>query len=501
MSKRKLFAVLAIVLLVAAFGITLFSMDRSEDEGNIAEKIMKTCPRYKIDVDFDPDSKRIVAHQELTIVNNKQNAFEELYFHLYPNAFKAPDEVPFTGEYMSLAYPEGFAPGYINIKKVTVGASEAKYRVDGTILEVKLAKALKPDAKLTLTIEFEVQIPPSRGNFGYGDVTFNMGNWYPVLAVYDENGWHKDPYYNIGDPFYSEVGLYEVNIRAPKDYTVAASGSLIEKREERGKVIWSFSTGLVRDFAWVASKEFESKEANVGKTKVTSYYIKGAEEYGQKALEYGKDAIAFFNQSFGEYPYEDYRIVASNFIFAGMEHPNIVMISDEFYGPGMYLEYLEYTVVHETAHQWWYGLVGNNQIEEAWLDEALTEYSTLLYFEHYYGKKVGQEVYEKFALTPYKYFEKTISLGPIGRHLSEFSGWDDYSATVYNRGAIMLKDLEARMGKVKLLEALKLYFRQHVYENASGEDFIRALNQVTGTDWSDYVYRWLKTTEILENAA
>lgn len=498
MKKRKLIIILSFILIVAALSFSFFRRGYKDDTGKTAEIIMKTCPNYKIDVDFNPEAKRLAALQKVTIVNNKTKEFQELYFHLYPNAFKMPDEVPFPREDMSRAYPEGFAPGYINIKKIMLESDEADYEIDDIILKVSLNEPFKPKQKLTLTFDFEVQIPPSHGRFGYGQNTYNIANWYPILAVYDENGWHKEPYFSVGDPFYSEVGLYEVNIKAPKGYTIAASGSLKQKCEEGGQVIWSFSTGLVRDFAWIASVNFETKEANVGNTKVTSYYIKGKEEYGRSALEYGKKAIACFNEHFGNYPYNNYSIVAADFYIGGMEYPNLVMIGDEFYGPGGFLEYV---VVHETAHQWWYGLVGNNQIEEAWLDEALAEYSTLLYYEHYYGKRAGQSIYEQLILNSYRLYEASTTPGPTLRHLSDFTDWTDYSATVYYKGAIMLKDLEGRLGKYKLLEALKFYFKQNIYKNATGEDFIKALNQVTGGDWTDYIFNWLKGSKTLDNAA
>lgn len=501
MKKRRIVIILSLILLAAAYSFFVLRSESDVDTGKTADIIANTCPRYKIDVDFDPEAKKLTAFQEVAIVNSKAEEFESLYFHIYPNAFKNADKVPFADEDISYAYPEGFAPGYINIKKVTAGTREVEFNIEDTILEIKLETALKPKEEISLTFEFEVQIPPAIGNFGYGENTYNIAQWYPILAVYDEKGWHKDPYYGIGDPFYSEVAQYEVKIKAPKEYTIAASGSLDEKHEENGRVAWSFKTGLIRDFAWSASASFETREATVGKSKVISYYIKGKEEYGQKALEFGKNALSFFNEYFGEYPYENYSIVAADFIFSGMEYPNLVIVNEEFYEQGMYLDYLEYTIVHETAHQWWYGLVGNNQIEEAWLDEALTEYSTVLYYEHYYGKAVAQDIYERFTLAPYRYFETSMSLGPIKRLLSEFENWDDYSATVYNRGAIMLKDIEARMGKEKLREALKFYFEQNIYDNATAEDFISALNRVTGTDWTDYVNEWLETTEILESAA
>ena len=483
------------VVLILSFFIKDFSRKAPM---RTAEKFVKTCPRYKIDVVFYPETKRITALQEVTIVNDKTDSFQELYFHLYPNAFKTSDTVPFPREEMNRAYPEGFAPGYINIKEVLVKSERADYEIEDTILKVSLKRPFKPKEKLTLTFEYDVQIPPSCGRFGHGKNTFNIANWYPILAVYDEKGWHTEPYYSVGDPFYSEVGLYQVNIKAPKQYTIAASGSLKEKVEQGDVVTWSFTTGLVRDFAWIASANFETAEAKVGKTKVTSYYIKGKEEYGQKALEFAKKAISCFNEYFGDYPYDDYSVVAADFYIGGMEYPNLVMIGDEFYGPG---DFLEYVVVHETAHQWWYGLVGNNQIEEAWLDEALTEYSTLLYYEHYYGKRAGRSVYEKVILNPYRLYEISMTPGPTLRHLSDFKDWTDYSAAVYNRGAIMLKDLESRVGRGKLHEALKLYFKDNLYKNATREDFIKALNRVTGVDWTDYIHNWLTATEALDTAA
>lgn len=498
LKRRKLTIIFGFVLIALVLSFSFFKSRYTDDADKAAAKIIETCSRYNIDVTFYPEEKKVTALEKVTITNNSADDLQELYFHLYPNAFKTSDEVPFPREEISRAYPEGFAPGYINIKKVIVDSNQVDYEIDDTILKVKLDKAFKPKQKLTLTFEFETQIPPSRGRFGYGQNTYNIANWYPILAVYDEKGWHKEPYYSMGDPFYSEVGLYEVNIKAPKEYTIAASGSLNQKRQENGQVIWSFATGLVRDFAWIASANFETKEADVGNTKVKSYYIKGNEKYGQKALEYGKNAISFFNEHFGDYPYSDYSIVAANFFIGGMEYPNLVIIGDELYGPG---EFLEYVVVHETAHQWWYGLVGNNQIDEAWLDEALAEYSTLIYYEHYYGKRVGQSIYEQLILNSYRFYEASTTPGPILRHLSDFTDWMDYSATVYNKGAIMLKDLEARIGKYKLHEALKLYFKQNIYKNATGEDFIKALNHVTGTDWTDYIYSWLKGTETLDKAA
>ena len=495
--KKKLVILLGIVLLVMGLGFVFLQSRYRESERKRAQEITKTCPRYEMDVTFDPEEKKIDILQQIKITNDKSREFTELYFHLYPNAFKTFDQVPFPREEMNRAYPEGFAPGYITINNLLVGSSQVDYEIEDTLLKVKLIEPLKSQRKLVLTLEFEVTIPPSHGRFGYGPNTFNIANWYPILAVYDEKGWHTDPYYNVGDPFYSEVGLYEIHIKAPKDYTIAASGSLQKKREEGNQAIWSFQTGLIRDFTWIAGANFDTSEVSAGNTRIVSYYPKDQEVYGVKALEHAQKALCFFSEYFGEYPYDDYCVVASDFYIGGMEYPNLVMIGSEFYDSG---EFLEYVVVHETAHQWWYGLIGNNQIDEAWLDEALTEYSTILYYQHLYGRKTGQKVYKEAILNPYKLYEATNTPGPMLRPLSEFTNWKDYSATVYYKGAIMLKELEGRIGKGKLQEALRYYFKENLYKNATTTDFIEALNRVTGVDWTDNIYSWLKDSEILDIA-
>jgi hypothetical protein len=496
--KRKFAICLGIVLLAIISSLSFIQRNKREEMQKISQNIMKTCPRYEMDVTFHPEEKKIDVFQTIEITNDKEKELKELYFHLYPNAFKTFDQVPFPRGERERAYPEGFAPGYITLKKLLVESRQINFEIDDTLLKIILEEPLKLGKKQVLTFEYEVVIPPSHGRFGCGQNTFNIANWYPILAVYDEKGWHKDPYYSVGDPFYSEVGLYEVHIKAPKDYTIAASGSLQKKYEEGDQDVWSFNTGLVRDFAWITGTSLDVKEVSAGKTRITSYYPKDKEVYGMQALDHAQNALFFFNDYFGQYPYDEYCVVASDFYIGGMEYPNLVIIGVDFYSPG---EFLEYVVVHETAHQWWYGLVGNNQIEEAWLDEALAEYSTLLYYEYFYGRKTGQKVYEEAIFNPYKLYEVSNTPGPILRPLSDFTDWKDYSAAVYYKGAIMLMDLEGRMGKGKLQEALCYYFKKSLYKNATTADFIKALNHVTGVDWTDYIYNWLECNEILEKVA
>ncbi|MCR4430319.1 MAG: M1 family metallopeptidase [Tepidanaerobacteraceae bacterium] len=496
--KRLMFFAAAVLLLVCSL---VFRMRPDDFSKSAAWRASKDCPRYSLEITFYPDDKRIDGRQSVTVKNTKKVELSELYFHLYPNAFKTPDAAPFPKSEMQLAYPDGFSPGYINIKKVEAASGNLQYEAKDTLLKVVPEKPLKPGQSLKLTMEFDEIIPPSCGRFGYGKNTYNIANWYPILAVYDDNGWNKDPYYAVGDPFYSDAGLYEVKIKAPSEYTIAASGYVADKKQDGSFSIWTFKTGLVRDFAWVASSRFKTASNEVGGVKITSFYLKEDAEYGEKALNYAARAIKFFSDFFGPYPYREYAVASSDFYIGGMEYPNLVMIGRQFYNGG---DMLEYVVVHETAHQWWYGLVGNNEVKEPWLDEALAEFSTVLYYEKVYGRKSGQRIYEDFILNPYIFYEQTHShsLGPVLRPLSEFNGWGEYDAIVYSRGAIMLKQLESIIGEDKFREAMRFYFKQNIYKNATTADFIKAVNKATGADWTDYIYsKMLKSQEPLQKAA
>jgi hypothetical protein len=472
---------------------------RPEDVGRQrAREAAKSCCSYDIVATFDPEGKRVSGTQEISYINNTGAGLSEIFFHLYPNAFKSYDTAPFPRSEMARAYPDGFAPGCISIERVFSGEEELPYEIEDTLLKVILPQPLKSKGRINIGIYFSALLPPSLGRYGYGENTFNLGNWYPILAMHDDTGWQTDPYYEIGDPFYSDAAIYTVSIKAPRGYTIAASGTPGESREEGEDIWWTFHADLVRDFAWVASSKFNVREENIQCSVVSSYYIEGDDLYGERALDYARTALEIFNDYFGEYPYPHFAVAASDFYLGGMEYPNLVMIGRQFYVEG---DLLEYVVVHETAHQWWYGLVGNNEIKEPWLDEALTEYSTMLYYERRYGREHFEEIYEEYILTPYKLYEMTAAPGAINQPLWDFQRWGEYSALVYYRGAIMLMELENVLGKVEMQKALQQYFRSNMYKNATTSDFVDAINRVSGREWGDYIYGELQSGEPLEAAS
>ncbi|MGF7397838.1 M1 family metallopeptidase [Thermoanaerobacterium thermosaccharolyticum] len=447
---------------------------------------------YKMDIKYSDENKTIIGTETVDFINTDDVKLSEIYLHLYPNAFKDKDNVPFTKEEIGLAYPNGFKPGYIEINKITFNKDvPATYSIDkktGEILKILLPKKLEKGDRINFTISFKVQIPPSQGRFGYGKNTVQVTNFYPILSVYDQNGWNNDPYYTLGDPFYSDVSNYSIRLTVPKDIVVASTGVIKSETRNGNDDVVMIDAPNVRDFALVLSPKFKVAEEDVDGIKVKSYYFD--EDVGLKALKYASDAIRFYNSYIGKYPYKQYSVAESDFYMGGMEYPNLVFISKDLYSKDNLFN-LEYVIAHETAHQWWYGAVGNNEVKEAWLDEGLTEYTTIMYIERYYGKATADAVFKSIISGEFYKFSKANKDDAMVKTLGQFKDWNDYTNIVYNKGAMVFSELRGIIGDEKFKEVLNKYYSQYKYKNATTQNLIDVVDSVTGKDTGGFFAEWL----------
>lgn len=446
---------------------------------------------YKIDVDLNEAQKLFTAKQYTTYVNNTEKTLDEVYFHIYPNAFRTLDKAPilFNQEYED---PLSYKGGYIDIVKITINQKEVKYSIleEDTILNIKLDKALLKGEKTVIYFEYIVKFPNAKDRFGYGNRVINCGNWYPIACVYDKDGWNLDPYYKLGDPFYSDIANYKVNITIDQEMIIASSGKVLEEKLSNNRKTYIIEGQLIRDFAWVGSYDFKIKEILVEDTLVKLYYLDENTAMVNHSIEVGKKAIKIFNELFGKYPYGQYSIVMTEFP-SGMEYPGIVFISDEyfFYSAKRILEQI---IVHETAHQWWYGLVGSDQIDEAWLDEGLTTYSEVIYIKKSQGKDAAEKYFIDNIKTGYDYGVKYLGRDQIvNKPLKEFISWNDYGVLVYTKGAMFINVIEKDFGEEVLYEILRTYFNKYKFYNATTEDFVNICEEVTKMSFDDLVKSWL----------
>lgn len=503
--KRNLLLVLVIVLSLV-FSACDESTDNTESVSTRNYKTLLVDDYNKLDIDkineydidivFNPEDKTYTGKQNVRFVNNENVELDRVYFHLYPNAFRSKETAPFLFDSFNSAYPNGFKPGYIDITKVTLDddkVNNANFVVDETILKIPFKKALKPGESIDIYMEYTVVMPPAQDRFGYGDKTFNFGNWYPVVAVFDETGWNLDKYYTIGDPFYSDTSNYNVTIEAPKEYIIATSGNVLSKKEKKDNIVWDIEAKLMRDFAWVTSKDFIVHEKDVDGTLVKTYFLEENEDVMNYANEAAYNSIKTFNSVFGKYPYGQYSVVATSFP-SGMEYPGIVFIGESAYNLRS-SDWLRVVIIHETGHQWWYSVVGNDEIDEAWLDESLTTYSEVVYFDEVFSESAGENYYTQRIKNSYdrRVDEVRVLSGNerVLKPLKDFKNWTDYGALVYTKGAMFIHEIESKYGEEVLYNIFKEYFNEYRFLNATTEDFIKVCENVTGDDFTEMANEWL----------
>lgn len=452
-------------------------------------EIIKNENNYEIKVKLHTENKTLNCNEKINYVNNSMSTFENIYFHLYPNAYKTKETSPTLFGNESAIYPLGFTPGYLDIIGLNLNNKKADYTIEGidkTILNIKLDKALKPGESIALDIDFNVTIPAATDRFGGYNEFFNFGNWYPIAAVYDESGWNLDPYYKIGDPFYSDIATYNVKIDVPKEYIVAATGEMISEDINNNIKSYTFKENTVRDFAWVASSSFSLEEKDIDGIKIKCYGIKSNSESNEAAMTAAVNSIKTFNKTYGKYPYKNYSVVCTNFP-SGMEYPELVLIGKNYYDTKN-LSYLEKVIVHETAHQWWYSTVGNDEVDEAWLDESLAAYSEAIFYE----KKDNSKIYFQSTITPYNKAKASLRgnetfLKPV----SKFDGWTDYGSLIYSKGPIMLNTLRDQIGDETFFKVMSTYYDKYKFKNAKTGDFIAVVEEVTGNKWNKFFQEWL----------
>ncbi|WP_066496388.1 M1 family metallopeptidase [Abyssisolibacter fermentans] len=447
---------------------------------------------YNIDVHLLEEEKKLKVKQKVKYFNNENIDLSELFFHIYPNVYKTKRTAPSIYNTYEESFPNGFSAGYIKFQKICINNKKVNYYIQGiddTILKIKLSNKLKKSEFVVIDLEYEVFIPCSNGRFGYDNEIYNFGNWYPIAAVYDDNGWNLDPYYNIGDPFYSDTSNYYVNIYTPKNMVVASSGDTLKKQVQNNYMHWEIKADFRRDFAFVASRKFLLKEKYVDGILIKCYLLKNNKEANEYAVKTACNSIRIFNKVFGLYPFKTYSVVATNFP-TGMEYPAIVFISQKLYDSNK-LRDLEIVIVHETAHQWWYSAIGNDEIDEPWLDESLTTYSEVIYFDEMLGEVAGEKYFDESIKQPYDFTKSRIKNKRVLRPLSDFNGWLDYDGLVYNKGAIFIHEIEKNYGESVLYNILKKYYKEYKFHNATSDEFLDLCQQMTNHEFKQLVDKWL----------
>lgn len=472
--RKKIFALIILVLCILASA----SCNPCKDSRR---------PSYFIDMDFDIETMQAAATEQFTYTNTTDCTLNSLAFHLYPNAFsESAEQLPVTDRHKAAAYYNGVSYGGIEILRVE-GDSPLDFEVDKEMLFVEIPD-LKQGKSITFNIRFKLTMPAVNHRFGYTADTVNMGNFYPQLAVFEDGAFRMDRYYPIGDPFYSEMANYKVKLKIDKDYKAAATGAAVKESLNIDTSTYTFEADNVRDFAMVLSDKFTVINNHTNGININYYYL--SDPLPENSLNTACSSIAVFSDIIGKYPYGSYTVAETNFVYGGMEYPQLVMIASD-----LAANTREKVIVHETAHQWLYGLIGNDSIREAWIDEGLTEFMTALYYEEIGQTNIKKELVNQSFNAYIMYNNVYRTVGSVdtsmAKDLSEFASEYEYVTMVYTKGLLMFNTIYEIIGKDDFVKGMKNYYKKNCCKTARGEDLISEFNKVSKKKTAKIFEAWL----------
>ena len=493
MKKSKKWIIFAICLVLA---ISIIVPIIVVFAGNPLKRASKNLSSYAINASLNSDHQ-ITASQTINFKNNTGKNLNSICLHLFARAFRKDATTrPYTELNKASCYPGGDSYGDILIERVDINKNSANFEFAGEDQDIlKINTNVAPKQNATIYLEYTLTLANCTHRIGYYNGIINLGNWYPIVCAYNGD-WLTDPYYSTGDPFVADSANYNVSITYPAEYTCYASGQLVKSQQQQTTTD-TYSALAIRDFALFLSNKANTSTIKSRKTNITYVGYTGDQNTSQNA-KIASLACEYFSNSFGQYPYSNLVVCKSSFFQGGMEYSGLVLVSDAITEE----QELAKVIVHEIAHQWWYGLVGNNQVCEAWLDEALAEYSTCLFFE---DTGVGETYKDliKDAIASYLIYVDVISSlnGKINLAMNakvcDYTSEYEYTYMVYVKGVIMFDSLREVVGKNKLIRALKKYCKTYSYKIASSADFISILKSVCHKDLDGFFAGWLNGTNVV----
>jgi hypothetical protein len=495
---------------------------------------------YKISVKLNDEAHTLSAFEEIEYINNSENELTYLYFHLWPNAYKtnqtslAKQLLRLGKSALHFSTPE--ERGFIDSLNFKANGSPLKMEYDEDeidICKLTLNAPLKPHDTLKISTPFFVKIPDAKfSRLGHTGQAYFITQWFPKPAVYDKDGWHPMPYLDQGE-FYSEFGSFEVNITLPKNYVLAATGDRINAIEEEnflnenvGRTIQRLDLGdykeydmgfpasskefktitfrqfRVHDFAWCADKRFNvlHDQLELPNTKriidTWAFFTNKNFNLWKYAISYINESTYFYSYLLGDYPYNNVNAVDGTIMAGGgMEYPNITVIGD-----AQSAFDLDVTITHEVGHNWFYGILANNERDFPWMDEGLNSFYEMRYvrakypfrkLSEYLGRDstfkilgAGKIPYWKEKETAYYLTARARQDQPINTASDDLTSFN-YGCITYEKSAVAFDYLMSYMGEDNFDKAMRFYFEKFKFQHAYVSNLQKTLSHFNGTelDW------------------
>ncbi|HRJ28438.1 MAG TPA: M1 family metallopeptidase [Cyclobacteriaceae bacterium] len=469
---------------------------------------------YTMDVRLDVKTHKVTGTQKLVYYNNSPDTLNKVYYHLYFNAFQPGSMMDVRSR--NIMDPDGRVTdrisklkddeiGYQRIQSLKQDGKDINFHIEGTILEVTLAKPILPKGKATFDMKFESQVPIQIRRSGRNSregIAYSMTQWYPKMAEYDFQGWHAYQY--VAREFHGVWGDFDVKITIDPTFVIGSTGKLqnpdkighgYEKAGTKvsrpaGELTWHFVAKNVIDFAWAADPDYTHEIAQVPDGPEVHFFYQPGEkttENWKKLKEYTVRHFEFMNKTFGKYPYELYSVIQGG--DGGMEYPMLTLITGE-----RSLNSLVGVMAHEVAHSWYQAVLASNESLYAWFDEGFADFATNESMALLFDEKNphGGSYNGYFSLV------RSGLQEPMNQHADHFTTNRAYGISAYNMGTVFLHQLKYIIGDANFYKGMRRYYNTWKFKHPEPNDFIRIMEKTSGLQLKWYMTYWVNTTKRID---
>lgn len=471
---------------------------------------------YTMDVTLDVSTHKVTGTQKLVYYNNSKDTLTKVYYHLFFNAFQPgsmmdvrsrtiADPDPRVGD--RIAKLSDSEIGYQRIQTLKQDGKDLTWKIEGTVMEVKLAKALLPNTKTTFDMRFESQVPVQirrSGRDSREGIAYSMTQWYPKLAEYDFKGWHAYQY--VAREFQGVWGDFDVKITIDPKFIIGGTGVLqnadkigygYEKAGTKvnrpsGNLTWHFVAKNVIDFAFAADPDYTHEIAQVPNGPALHFFYQKNDKTADNWKElqaYSVNHFQFMNKTFGNYPYETYSIIQGG--DGGMEYPMCTLITGE-----RNLGSLVGVMAHEVAHSWYQGVLASNEALYPWVDEGFTDFAA----QESEAFMTGKDISKSHAGSYGGYFAlvKSGLQEPISQHSDHYNTNRAYGTAAYSMGTVFLHQLKYVMGEEAFYKGMRRYYNTWKFKHPEPTDFIRVMEKTSDLHLNWYMSYWVNTTKKID---
>ncbi len=485
------------------------------------EALPATSLTYRMEARLDPDSRTVSGTLHARWRNPARTPATELYLHLYLNAFATNrttlmTELGSEAERWWTRHPDGW--GRIDVATLRIDGKDLLAQMafvqpddgnpeDHTLVRLALPAPVAPHASIDIESDFVATLPRLFMRSGHAAPFFFVGQWFPKLAVLDADGvWHAHQYHAASE-FFADFATYDVALTVPADYVVGATGVITADRDNgNGTRTLDVHADAVHDFAWAADPRFEVVEDHVGDVLVRLLVQPHHRAQAPRYLGAVRAALTRASDWFGSYPYPLLTVIdpgPGGLGAGGMEYPMLITAGTAWWMPAG-LRVPEVVTVHETGHQYWYGLLASDEVEEAWLDEGINSYVEGLIMDEAYGPGsyvdlAGLQI-DAVPMARASYLAGG-SWDPIATPSFRMLDREAYVSVTYAKTALALRTLGGLLGgQDRVIGALGDYARRSRFTHPTERDFRNIFSAATGRAVDGVLEELLHDTGTLDYA-